>query len=70
MASSWLTAAWEWIVENPLFSGVGGTALVSIIGRLFGRKQKTGQYAVAKKGSTVIQAGRDANIGNRDVTRK
>lgn len=66
---SWLAEACDWLVNNPLFSGVGGTILVAAAGWLFGRK-RDGQRAKASDGGTVLQAGRDISLGGKDAARK
>lgn len=70
MTPSWLTDAWNWIVNNPLFSGAGGTVLAVLLGWMFRKTQNSGQHAIAKKNSTVIQAGRDVKIGDKNAPRK
>ena len=41
MEFSWLEDIWNWIVNNPLFSGAGGAVLAVIIGGIFRKKQKS-----------------------------
>lgn len=56
MMSAWLTDAWNWIVNNPLFSGAGGLVIVSICGSLFGKKQHGQQTATAENCGSIMQA--------------
>lgn len=66
MIPAWLTDAWNWIVNNPLFSGVGGTALVAFLGWLLRRNKNAGKSASANNNSSATQAGRDVNSGDRN----
>ena len=70
MIPSWLTDVWNRIVNNPLFSGAGGTILAVLLGWIFRKTQNPGQQAIAKKNSTVIQAGRDVKIGDKNAPRE
>lgn len=67
MTPSWLTDAWNWIVNNPLFSGAGGTVLAALFGWLFSKKQHRQQTAITHNCGNVIQAtenGRSYSVGD------
>ena len=49
MEFSWLEDIWSWIVNNPLFSGAGGTVLAVIIGGIFRKRQYLQQTTTVKK---------------------
>lgn len=66
---------WEWITENKVFSGIGGTLLTllaGVLGYLFKKKSKSEPSQSIKSGdnSNNIQ-GNDVNvtIGDKNVRR-